>query len=102
MNTYNIYSLENINVVGQTSSNNNIVWIIGTNEKGDKIELGLIGYDTVLDVEGNVVDGLELNDIFDHSLIEQDHDQELVNYKCDNGIIVEQSNGEGLAFWASK
>ena len=71
-----MYSLEKISVVGQTSSDNNIVWIIGTNEKGNKMELGLIGYDTVLDVKGCPIDGLELNDIFDHSLIEQDHDHE--------------------------
>ena len=87
------YSLENIKVVGESCGDNRIVWVTGNNESGEEIELGLINYDTILDIDGCTINGLELNDIFDHDLIEQDYDQEVCVYSVENGVIVEDFEG---------
>ena len=91
------YSLEGIKFVGQSlNMEKPIIWVTGHNQTGELIELGLIDYTTIIDVEGCPILGLELNDVFDHGLTYQDFDQELTTYELENGVLIEDF--EGLRF----
>ena len=96
------YDLEGIKFVGRVKvgEESPIIWVTGHNQAGELIELGLISYTTVIDVEGNQIDGLEFNDVFDHDLIYQDFDQELTTYALENGILIEDF--EGLRYKGDK
>lgn len=91
------YDLEGIKFVGQSlNMENPIIWVTGHNQTGELIELGLINYTTILDVDGCPILGLELSDVFDHDLIYQDFDQDTAAYTLENGLLVEDF--EGLKF----